>query len=108
METKPLWERLIVPVARATAAHSGSGSTGSSSSATLSLPPNMSLLFDASCGKGELAASYPPAPDHTHLHLPQPPGLLLLHPSSTNAVTIAVPCGYAGGIEAGDYTRRPD
>lgn len=84
-ETKPIWERLVIPVTK-TVAVSGSTST------IVSLPSNMSLLFDASCGKGELASSYPePLRVNTN--------------ASTNlggeggaSGVIQIPCGYAGGI----------
>jgi hypothetical protein len=82
-ETKPIWERLVVPIAQSAGA-----------STTMYLPSNMSILYDASCGKGELATSYP-----------QP--LTISTTTSSNAAgegsgsssgVIHVPCGYAGGM----------
>jgi hypothetical protein len=84
-ETKPIWEKLIVPTV-STPRPSSSASAGGSSSVSLSLPSNMSILYDASCGKGELAATYP-----SPLTIPVTGG-------SNAAGGISVPCGYAGGL----------
>lgn len=90
-ETRPLYERLLVPtVTRPTTAGSGkSAGEAGASSVSLSLPANMSLLFDASCGKGELATSFP-AP-------------LVIPTTAAGSAggadsSIHVPCGYAGGM----------
>ena len=88
METKPIWERLVVPIAKNVTLSNNSTST------TLSLPSNMSILYDASCGKGELATVYPSpltisSSTSNNIHGSE---------SSVSSSQIHVPCGYAGGI----------
>ena len=63
-------------------------------SATIAIPSNMSLLFDASCGKGELAKTYPrPLTISTSTS-----NNLSTNTSTSSIATINIPCGYAGGI----------
>ena len=81
-ETKPIWERLVVPVARSSGA-----------STTMSLPSNMSLLYDASCGKGELATSYP-APFTISTTTSSKAG----EDGGKSGGVLCVPSGYAGGM----------
>ena len=92
-ETKPLWERLVTPICKNVTTGNNDCST------TLSLPSNMSILYDASCGAGTLAKTYPSP--------------LTISTSTSNNVSstsdasasaggkLLVPCGYAGGIGPG-------
>lgn len=68
-ETQPLWQGL------AAKASEQSGAETSSEKATIVPPLNMSLLYDASCGKGVRVTSFP-----------------------SPAAYPTIPCGYAGGI----------
>lgn len=98
-ETKPIWERLVTPTAGA-----GTG-TGSSSTLTLAVPSNMSVLFDASCGKGELASSYPePLTISTTTSSNVVDSAVPVETprsavgANTSGSVISVPTGYAGGM----------
>lgn len=95
-ETRPMWERLVVPVVTRpnTASGKAAASAGgnAASAVSLSLPANMSLLFDASCGTGVLASTFPAPLVISTSTTANNSG------SATSAGDIHVPCGYAGGL----------
>ena len=84
-ETKGLWDALCQVCSRSSSGSSSPRTTPMPSSLSLelpnentsSLPLNLSLLFDASCGLGKLADTYQ---------------------SPISIGTQDIPCGYAGGI----------